>query len=127
MISERLENNTITISIHGAFDAETAQEFSFTARRAYRMGFRDFYVSLKPVSMIDKAGLRLLSDIMHKLEQQDCTGCIIHSPSSLQTELHPSRKERGLPPVRRRRSTPPMADSMNLQDFEVLNDAAIVG
>ncbi|GJL63009.1 MAG: hypothetical protein NPIRA04_16630 [Nitrospirales bacterium] len=105
MISERLENTTITISIHGAFDAETAEEFSLTARRAYRMGFRDFCVSLRPVSMIDKAGLRLLSDILHKLEQQDCTGCIIHSPSSFQSERHTSRTTRDLP-ARRRRSKP---------------------
>ncbi len=106
MISERFEHTTITISIHGAFNTKTAQEFSVTTLRAYRMGFRDFYVSLKPVSLIDKAGLRLLSSIMQKLEQQDCTGTIIHFPSSLYTELHTSGKDTVRPTARRRRSKP---------------------
>ncbi|MGB0911210.1 MAG: STAS domain-containing protein [Nitrospirales bacterium] len=99
MISERLENTIVTISIHGAFDTKTAQEFSFTAQRAYRMGFRNFYVSLKGVSNIDKAGLMLLSNLLHELQQQGCTGKIIHAPSSLHTELHTCEEESILPAV----------------------------
>jgi len=104
MISERLEYTTDTISIHGEFDSKAALEFSLTAQRAYHMGFRDFHVSLKSVTIIDKAGLMLLSMIMQQLHQKGCTGTIIHSPPSLQTELQTSQEEKALLPVRKRRA-----------------------
>ena len=92
MISERLEHTSVTINIHGIFDTEAAQEFSLTAQRAYRMGFRDFYVSLKAVTMIDKSGLTLLSNVMHQLQQRGCKGSIIHASSSLHTMLRTQQK-----------------------------------
>ncbi|GJL65096.1 MAG: hypothetical protein NPIRA05_00670 [Nitrospirales bacterium] len=111
MISERLDHNTITINIHGAFDAETAQEFSFTARRAYRMGFRNFYVSLKHVTMIDKAGLTLLSNILRKLQQRGCTGTIIHSLFSAQTEFRHPQEKSIRPALRRTHANPTVVSS----------------
>ncbi|MCA9473548.1 MAG: hypothetical protein MRJ96_02650 [Nitrospirales bacterium] len=86
MISERLENTTITINIHGAFHAESAMEFSTTVQRAYQMGFREFSISLKAVSMIDASGLELLSQIMHELEQKNCLCTILHSSATGQPD-----------------------------------------
>ncbi|WP_447970590.1 hypothetical protein [Nitrospira sp. M1] len=106
MISERLEHTTDTISIHGEFDSKAALEFSITAQRAYHMGFRDFHVSLKAVTIIDKAGLMLLSSIIQQLQQKGCTGNIIHSPASLQTELLTYQQSKILPTVRRKRAKP---------------------
>ncbi len=101
MISERLEHTTVTINIHGVFDTKTAKEFSFTVQRAYRMGFREIYVSLKSVTMIDKSGVALLSNVMDQLRQQGCTGTIIHFPSTFRTELQTQQKNQERPSVRK--------------------------
>ncbi|GJL56035.1 MAG: hypothetical protein NPIRA02_31670 [Nitrospirales bacterium] len=104
MISERLEHTTDTISIHGEFDSKAALEFSITAQRAYHMGFRNFHVSLKSVTIIDKAGLMLLSTIMQELQQKGCTGNIIHSPASLQAELLTYQEGKMRPTLPRRQA-----------------------
>ena len=87
MISERFYDNTVVISIHGAFDGRTAHELVPTVQRAYRMGFREFVFNLQTVTRIDQSGMAQLFFTGHDLRQKGCRRSIVDPPSHIRGEL----------------------------------------
>ena len=82
LISERLDGNTVEISLHGTFDASTKMDLLATVEQDYLLGFHEFTFNLRNLRAMDQTGIGRFYLVLLYLRRQGCTQRIEHvSPS----------------------------------------------